>query len=123
MCTTPLHISCVLKWSGTQYSVHGFLRTASLHISSLLKWLGINSRDNGSMHTASSHNSCVLKYFGTSFIHSGTFAKDIFFLCLDEPGEAKTGPETVIFVSDNFKTTICYFQHLFSSSGIHQSII
>ena len=39
-------------------------------------------------------------------------------------GEVKTFPEAVIFVSDNFKTTIRYFHNFsvsfFSSSGIHQ---
>ena len=38
------------------------------------------------------------------------------------PGEVKIYLEAVIFVSHNFKATICYFHRLFSSSDICQSI-
>ena len=67
------HLLC-LRWSGTYFSVHALLLTASLHISSVLRRSGTNSNEYGSMRTASSHISFLLRCSGTSLIQRGTFA-------------------------------------------------
>ena len=50
-----------------------------MHMSSVLRWSGTNSNEYGSIRTASSHISFVLRWFETSIIQRGTFVnRDIF---------------------------------------------
>ena len=66
--TASLHISCVLKQSGTNANKVGSILTASLHISCILKWSGTSSNNNEYFSTASMHMSCFLKQSGQSMI-------------------------------------------------------
>ena len=96
MCTTSLHILCVLRWSETKSSARGFLWTASLHIFYVLKRSRTNANEHGSMHTALSHISFVLRCSGTSFIHSWTFTNRDILINTLSPGEVKIYSEVVI---------------------------
>ena len=53
--------------------MHSLLRTASLHISRVLKWSGTYANESGSMRTASLQISCVLRRSGTTFIQLALF--------------------------------------------------
>ena len=61
---TSLHISCIQKWSGTEYIMYKLLRTASLHIYCVLKWSGTNANECGFSRTTPSYTSWGTgKYF------------------------------------------------------------
>ena len=60
-----LHISCILRWSGTYYRVYGSLRTASLHIFCVFNLWGTYSNNHGSFSTTLTHTSCILRWIGT----------------------------------------------------------
>ena len=57
--TALKHISCVLRWSGTNFSVYGSASKASLHISCVLKQSGTNVQRRGFLRTSLLHASCV----------------------------------------------------------------
>ena len=60
------HISCILKWSGTNYRVSSLSSTTLSHILLVLKWSGTNSMVSGWSSTTLSHMLLVLKWSGTS---------------------------------------------------------
>ena len=72
--------------------------TALLHISSVLKWSGTNSRLCGSMCKAILHT-LVVKRLEVSFIKCITH---IYLISLGQ-ARIKIYPGAMIFVSDNFK--------------------
>ena len=79
-----------------------------MHVSCVLKWSRTYTNENGSISTTSMHMSCVLKWSGIVIIQLVMFIYTF----------SWSFHEAVIFVSDNIKTTICYFQN-FSVSFFH----
>ena len=67
-----LHISSVLRCSGTSFRCQGLSPTAFSHISFILKWSETSANKHGSFYTALLPISCVLKWSGT-FTNDGSF--------------------------------------------------
>ena len=98
ICIISLHISMVLKWPGTNNSMHSLLCSASLHVSWVLKWSGTYTNETGSMCTASLHIPWVLRWSGTTIIQL------VMFIYTLRPGQ---GPKYTLRwwfqqLSDNF---------------------
>ena len=104
LCALHHCTSSCLRWSGTQSSAPGSLRTSSLHVLSVLKQSGTNTNEYGPMHTVLSHISCVLRWSGNSFIHSGTFPNRDIFICRLRPRQGS------IFIDTLKQTLSQYFK-------------
>ena len=61
VCIILLRFSCIQRWSGTLNIMHSLLHSASLHISWVLKRSGTYANESGFMGTALLHISCVFK--------------------------------------------------------------
>ena len=66
-----IHISCVLKRSGTSYSSHEPASRALIHISWVLYWSGTYFSCHGYASSALIHISCVFYWSGIYFICHG----------------------------------------------------
>ena len=133
--TALSHIIWALRLSGTNSRVSGSSSTALSHIPWVLRWSGTYSSTHEACSTAFfTHFLCFKTirdnpqerriFFNGFFTHFLRLTRLFFSRPQDDWISTSSFISTFfnITISDNFKTTICYFRHPFSSSDIHQSI-
>ena len=125
--TALSHIPCVLKWSRTYISVHGFVCMAELHIPSVLYSSRPIHKNPGSHNTAVSYTACGPRASFIPFI--GWKKKLAILFDLSRPGKGQTlwsfRKKCFLYLVIKHKKVHAYAHNFsvssFSSFDIHQS--